>query len=64
MYNRAEGHYDTGNTMKDDAGRRIVSFWPVRILLYNSGLCKITINIVSWQEGRPNDIIQKFEFTS
>ena len=64
VYNLAEGHYDTGRSIKDEVGRRIVSFWPIRILFYNSGLCKMTINRVSWQERRPNNIVQKFEFTS
>ena len=64
VYDLAEGHYDIDTSIKDDAGRRIVSFWPIRILLYNSGLCKMTINRVSWQEKRPHNIIQQFEFTS
>ena len=64
VYNLAEGRYDAETSIKDDAGRRIVSFWPIRILLYNSGLCKMTINRVSWQEKRPHNIIQQFEFTS
>ena len=64
VYNRAEGTYDTEDTVVDDSGRRIVSFWPIRILLYNSGLCKMTINRVSWHERKPNKIIEQFTFTS
>ena len=65
---KLEYNYETEtynfNDFVDHCGRRITSFWPIRLSLSKSGSCRMTINRVSFQKQLPKRIITAPMFTS
>ena len=61
-YNIDEHRYEF-NDFVDYCGRYIISYWPIRLSLSKTGMCRMTINRVGFEKAT-NDIIVARTFTS